>query len=149
MVAPVTIVAFDGKTLAADRAATNCGWSNTVTKIRRVPGGIVGFCGDGDGAMDLLAWFRGGRKGTGYPACQKSDNRASALFIDAEGRIWCYDKSVHPSLYEQPFYALGSGRDYALAAMHLGHDARKAVEVACALDNDCGNGIDVLELEIP
>ena len=37
-------------------------------------------------------------------------------------------------------------RDFALAAMHLGKSAREAVEVACALDVFCGNGIDTLEL---
>jgi hypothetical protein len=31
--------------------------------------------------------------------------------------------------------------------MYLGFDAVKAVEVACALDNGCGNGIDALTLQ--
>ena len=42
---------------------------------------------------------------------------------------------------------MGHGRDFTLAAMHLGHDARTAVEVACALDAFCGCGIDTLTLE--
>ncbi len=35
------------------------------------------------------------------------------------------------------FAAIGAGRDFALAALHLGHDARKAVEVACKLSVYC------------
>jgi len=35
------------------------------------------------------------------------------------------------------FMAIGAGRDFALAAMHLGHDVRKAVEVACELSVYC------------
>lgn len=142
----MTVVCWDGKTLAADKKATNCGWANTVTKIHRVPGGIVGLSGDGDAARDLLEWFRAGRVPADYPKCQQSDNRGSAFFIDESGQIWSYDKTVNACPYEQPFCAMGSGRDYALAAMYLGFDARRAVEVACALDNDCGNGIDALEL---
>jgi hypothetical protein len=143
----MTIIAWDGKTLAADKSATNCGWSNTVTKVYRVPGGLVAFSGDADAAMDLLAWFQGGRVPSDYPACQKTDDRGSAFFVDNDGALWTYDKSVNPQRYEQRFAAMGSGRDYALAAMYLGFDAVRAVEVACALDNDCGNGIDALELE--
>jgi hypothetical protein len=144
----LTIIAWDGKTLAGDRAATNCGYHNTVKKIHRVPGGLVGLCGDGDGAQDLLAWFRAGRPAGEYPKCQTTDDRGSAYFVDAEGVLWSYDKTVNAARYEQKFAAMGSGRDYALAAMYLGHDARRAVEVACALDNGCGNGIDALEIEV-
>lgn len=143
----MTVIAWDGKTLAADKAASNCGWKNTVTKIYSVPGGMVGFSGDSDAAHDLLEWFRAGRVAANYPKCQSSDSRASAVFISETGQLMVYDKSANPNLYEQPFYALGSGRDYALATMYLGFDARRAVEVACAMDSDCGNGIDTLTLE--
>lgn len=142
----MTIIAWDGKTLAADKAATNAGFANTVTKIYRIPGGLVGFAGDGDSALDLLAWFKAGMVAADYPACQKGDNRASAIFIDDERRIWGYDKSPNAQLNEQPFAAMGCGRDYALAAMYLGKTASEAVQVACALDAYCGNGIDTLEL---
>jgi len=35
------------------------------------------------------------------------------------------------------FEAIGAGDDYAKAAMHLGHSAREAVEVACELNIYC------------
>lgn len=47
---------------------------------------------------------------------------------------------------EEPRCCWGSGRDFAEAVLHLGHDARKAVEVACHFQTDCGNGIDSLDL---
>jgi ATP-dependent protease HslVU (ClpYQ) peptidase subunit len=56
------------------------------------------------------------------------------------------DDGPHSMIYEDKFIAWGAGRDYALAAMHLGKNSREAVEVACALDNTCGMGIDILEL---
>ena len=143
----MTVIAYSNGMLAADKAATHCGFLNVVTKIYRVNGGLVALAGDSDSALDLLAWFRAGRDPKTYPECQKGENTASAIFIDADGRIWTYNKTANAQLNEQPYYALGSGRDYALAAMHLGFDARKAVEVACALDINCGKGIDVLELE--
>lgn len=142
----MTVIAWDGKTLAADKASSNNGHLSTTTKIYRVPGGVVGFSGDADKATDLLQWFRNGRDATKYPDTQK-DGGADALFIDDTGKVYKFDKSAHPARCEDAFSAMGSGRDYALAAMHLGHGAMKAVEVACALDCYCGKGIDSLELE--
>lgn len=142
----MTCIAFDGHTLAADKAATNAGFSNTVTKIYQVPKGLVGFAGNGDAAVQLLQWFREGMDAKAWPECQKGDDRAHALFIDAGGRVFGYGSSPWPQRHENTLNAMGSGRDYALAAMYLGYNARRAVEVACALDNDCGCGIDTLML---
>jgi ATP-dependent protease HslVU (ClpYQ) peptidase subunit len=37
----------------------------------------------------------------------------------------------------EPFYAVGSGRKAALAAMHMGANATRAVEIACKIDAYC------------
>ena len=142
----MTIIAWDGKTLAADKAASNCGYLRTVTKIYRVPSGLVGFAGDGCRALALLQWFREGCDPAKYPAFQASDDAVVCLHIGLDGRSYAYASTPFPMPYEDKFDAIGSGRDYALAAMFLGHSAIEAVEVAIALDNSCGNGIDTLEL---
>ena len=67
----MTIIAWDGKTLAADKAASNCGYLRTVTKIYRVPSGLVGFAGDGSRAFALLQWFRDGCDPAKYPRPSK------------------------------------------------------------------------------
>lgn len=144
----MTIIAWDGKTLAADKAGTNCGYRRTCTKIFRVPGGLVGFAGDGSRAMALLEWFRGCRDPRLYPEFQRNEGTAvGCMFIADGGNCYGYYLSPYPEWNQDRFDAIGSGRDYALAAMYLGYDARRAVEVASALDNGCGNGIDVLTLE--
>ncbi len=145
----MTVIAWDGKTLAADKAGTNCGYARTVTKIYSVPGGIVGFSGDGSRAMELLAWFRAGRVVADYPKFQEdADTAVGNIFIAEDGRSLTYLHSAYPELHEDKFNAIGAGRDYALAAMYLGFSATRAVEVACALDVNCGNGIDTLTLEV-
>jgi ATP-dependent protease HslVU (ClpYQ) peptidase subunit len=143
----LTIIAWDGTTLAADKRGTNYGYPTTTTKIHRVPGGLVGFSGCGAHAAELLEWFKAGRPADKYPKTTE-DRSAGSMFITEDCSIlqYTYDNE-HPETIEDKFYARGSGRDYALAAMHLGHDARRAVEVACALDTSCGNGIDTLELQ--
>lgn len=142
----MTVVAWDGKTLAADKMAASVGYGYTVTKLHRLwHGGIVGFSGDGDEAMALLAWLNSNDQNPDkYPASMK-DGNTSALEIDPDGTVWSWGKTPYPQRVECRFYAMGHGRDFALAAMHLGKTAREAVEVACALDVFCGNGIDTME----
>lgn len=142
----MTIIAWDGKTLAADKRGTCAGMAYTVTKIHRLPDGLVAFSGGGAHASELLNWFHGARDPATYPRCE-DDGGAGAIRIAMDGRIFMYAAAnPFPESIESPFFARGSGRDYAMAAMHLGCDARRAVEVACAFDIGCGNGIDTLEL---
>jgi ATP-dependent protease HslVU (ClpYQ) peptidase subunit len=143
----VTVIAWDGRTLAADKRSTIAGMAATTTKIHRLRDGLVAFSGGGAHAAELLHWFKGERKPEDYPR-RSDDDGAGSLFIDRSQRILMYAAaSPFPEVIEQGFFARGAGRDYAMAAMYLGCDARRAVEVACIFDVGCGNGIDTLELE--
>jgi hypothetical protein len=143
----MTVIAYDGEKLVADRAGTNGGYRRTVTKIFRVPGGMVGFCGNAIHAQQMLAWFMEGRKPDNYPHPCEDDEHASAMFVDLQGRIWHFERGPLGLLVHEKFDAVGSGRDYALSAMFLGWDAEMAVSVASHFDNCCGNGCDVIALE--
>jgi ATP-dependent protease HslVU (ClpYQ) peptidase subunit len=143
----MTVLAWDGITFAADKRATNAGYPTTATKIHRVPGGLVGFAGCGAHAAELLEWFKADRPIGKFPKSTE-ERGAGSMFITNDRKILMYTyDNEHPETIEDKFYARGSGRDYALAAMYLGHDAHTAVTVACALDTSCGNGIDTLTLE--
>jgi ATP-dependent protease HslVU (ClpYQ) peptidase subunit len=141
----VTVIAYDGKILAADKLATNGGQRLTVTKIRRVPTGLIGTSGDVHVTRALAVWADKGFKKRDFPSEARGDG-SHLLFIKEDGTVLLYCGSAHPVELEDRFVAIGSGRDYAMAAMHLGHDARTAVQVACDLDAYCGAGITTLEL---
>jgi len=144
----MTVLAWDGRTLAADKQATNCGLKRAVTKVFRVGDLAVGFSGSYDQAMEMLDWVRSGRKVEAFPATQRGDNWCSTLVIDG-GRILLYERTPYPLLIEDPVFASGSGRDFAIAAMYCGLDARRAVAVACQFETDCGMGIDAIDVVPP
>jgi hypothetical protein len=146
----MTIICWDGKTLAADKRATCCGYPSTVTKISRaLSGELLAFSGDLDVGRALVEWFNGGADPKSFPDNRTGDGstRAVLMVVTLAGKIARYECLPVALFFEDRFAAMGSGRDYALAAMYLGHDARRAVEVACALDTGCGNGTDTLELQ--
>ena len=143
----MTCIAWDGKTLAADKMSCSVGYGYTVTKVHRLASGaLAAFSGDGDGAMTLLHWLNGARADDKYPPGQK-DNETSALVIERDGSVWSFGKTPHAQRIECARYAMGHGRDFALMAMRLGKTAREAVELTCELDVFCGNGVDTLEFD--
>lgn len=141
----MTILAFDGRTLAADRQSTDLGLKRTVTKIQRGPAGSL-LGGSGDSAMceALRVWYATGADPAAYPDKSKV---ANLLVITATGQIQLYDNGPVPTVFLDKCAAFGSGRDFAEAAMYLGKTAAEAVGVACHFDSSCGMGIDVLHLD--
>lgn len=144
----MTCIAWDGKTLAADKRACYGCMISTVTKIHRVRGLLCGGSGDLDLIGQMVDWLAAGREPSRFPAAQRDkDSYVPFLVIERDGTSSLYERTPSPIRYEQPQIAIGSGREFARAAMLLGQDARGAVEVACQLDHACGNGIDTLTLE--
>lgn len=146
----MTVIAWDGQTLAADKMATSCGHASTTTKIRRASNGsLLAASGDADKARELFAWYEGGADPSAFPSNRDANNDpyCSVMVITPEKKIFKIERGPYLIEFEDKVMAMGCGRDYALATMHLGFDAVKAVEVASALDISCGKGIDMLTFE--
>jgi 20S proteasome alpha/beta subunit len=143
----MTVIVWDGRTLAADKRASCNGIVRTTTKIFRVRDMLVGLAGDADYSRAMLQWVIAGMNEDRFPEHQKtSADYVSVLVITKSREILKFERTPYPIVFEDKVFAMGSGRDFALAALHLGCDARRAVEVACALDVSCGNGIDTQDL---
>lgn len=146
----MTVIAWDGKTLAADKRATSHGHPATTTKIRRLAdGSLIAMSGDADAGRELVHWYELGADPETFPGNRTSDDRCRCVLmvITPDRKVHMLQRTAYLVSFEDPIAAMGSGRDAALAVMHMGGDARKAVEIACLVDVDCGNGMDALELE--
>jgi ATP-dependent protease HslVU (ClpYQ) peptidase subunit len=144
----MSVIAWDGKTLAADKRATFGGnLILTTTKIRRIGNMLVGYAGGADFGEQMVQWVADGADPADFPTGQRDkDDWAGVLVLRPGQPVARYERTPYPILFEDRCVAVGSGRDFAMAAMYLGCDAKRAVEVACALDVNCGNGVDVLTM---
>lgn len=141
----MTVICWDGHTLAADkRTVDGAGLVRTVTKIQRINGHLVAFSGSWDVATEMRAWWAGGAKPEDFPKSARESS--TVLIVINRAGVVSYNTGPYPLTLEDPKCAFGSGRDFALAAMHIGLDAVEAVHVACHFQSDCGNGIDTLKL---
>lgn len=142
----MTCIAWDGKTLAADKRACWDGLINTTTKIHRIDGLLIGGSGESSFIGAMIEWIRAGRDHEKFPKSQSDkDDWQPILVVERDGTTAIYERTPYPVRFEQSHIAIGSGREFARAALHLGKTAREAVECAIALDSRCGNGVDVLE----
>lgn len=145
----MTIIVWDGVTLAADKQATQSDLARKVKKIRRIRGNLVGASGQWDLAQEMFDWFAQGAKREAWPATQRTDDKwVGLLVITPNRKILKYESSPIPiDFTANKRYAFGSGRDFAYGAMEMGADARAAVLAASKFDINCGMGVDTLTLE--
>lgn len=147
----MTTVAWDGKTMAADTLATD-NWGLKEHVNDKVWAGSDFLCGGAGEYHQLRKWRRMAEKMTlrdllmfGYPDYDKETNDQAILVAGAEG-CWRHTGGIFIKC-SRPFHAIGSGRDYALGAMHFGASSRSAVVIAAEFDN--GTGGEVLIWELP
>lgn len=148
----MTIVVWDGKTLAADKMGTIAGAPYTVTKLVRLKDMLIGISGHLGHGLAMCAWLDSGGNPADFPDAKgpSNDNNSNSgylLVVHRNGRLERYEGTPHPIIISDSYHVLGSARDFALAALHLGKDAVGAVEVACLLSTECGRGIDTLLFE--
>lgn len=144
----MTVIVWDGTTLAADKMLDCYHARMTTTKIRRFKDRsgeyLLGASGDAGAMGALMDWFVRGANPDKWPACQSTEHSGMLLVVSSAGWVKMYTTTPYGYDIQDPKTAQGSGRDYALAAMAMGADATKAVEIASQLDPSCGMGIDTL-----
>lgn len=144
----MTTIAFDGKTLAADRQMG--GWINVCKIFKLKDGRIAAGAGNNfDAVRCIVAWMNAGSKPADRPDIP-SDDAPHILVVSKCAKLtwimWPYHEGMPIT---ESFFAIGSGSEYAMGAMAVGASARKAVEVACRLDAHSGKGIDVVRIVKP
>lgn len=143
----MTVIAWDGKTLAADRLSCSGATKGTVTKIFRCGGELLALAGSLSVGMEMLAWYRDGADVVKYPESNRNpDTGCSLILIRADGTAWKFESTPYP-FRVLGLGAWGSGDESAKVAMHCGKTAAEAVEITSLYNTGCGNGVDTLTLE--
>lgn len=143
----MTVICWDGKTLAGDKMSADNWTARRVRKIMRVRSGeaLAGAAGDADRCRALMAWFDQGGEFPDH--LRRGDNTdATLLVIWRDGRCELYQREPFPIVLDgKELQAIGSGAEAALAAMHCGKTAAEAVAVASLFCRGVGLGVDTLE----
>lgn len=134
----MTVIAWDGKTLAADKMATFGGTPVPTTKIFQIGAELIGCSGLVSECLQFVEWYRKGEPADSKPVFEEG---FSALVVQ-NGKLYKYERQLVPLHLPVPVWGAGSGADYAIGAMAAGKTAVEAVEIACRFDVNCGLGVD-------
>ena len=143
----MSIVAWDGKIMAADKICTSADMRVTTTKIVKLDDGtVLAWVGEQGGGFALTEWYKNGKKRCDWPSVQGTENWTRLIVADETG-VSFYEREPFPQKVEEHFMAWGSGRDFAMGAMAMGASAKEAVEIASRFSISCGNGVDCFEVQ--
>lgn len=140
----MTVIAWDGRYLAADMQAT-CNTQRMLAKKLITPdqGVCLGITGSYDTFGSLIDWYA--YKDKPYPCADSDASTWGRLVVVKDRRLSWYETSRFPSENMDRFNAFGNGRDFALGAMAHGASAEQAVRITCAICNSCGLGVSVYD----
>jgi hypothetical protein len=141
----MSVIAWDRKTLAADRMQCDGPIRSRSTKLHRHEGVVIGTCGSGTHATMLLNWYMGGMVPSDFPEPNENTGKAILVVMSEYGFASEFRGCPTADVLEDEFYAWGEGAAFAIGAMAMGADARRAVEVANELCVSCGFGVDAFD----
>lgn len=147
----MTTIAFDGSTIAADTMNQDGhGLKDYASKLMIGKNLVIGGAGERHKIRNWWLKVKGMGVGEildyGYPDFHPDDNNQAIMLVDA-ATLKCYKLGASEFvLCSRGFHAVGSGRDYALAALHMGRSAQQAVNVATEFDAGTGGEIEVVKL---
>lgn len=141
----MTIIVWDGTTLAADRMANRHGHASAVDKLFRLNNGeLLAISGDLPHGLELKRWYELGADPATFP--RKDKDNAFIYVVRKDGFVYSYETSPEAIKFYDRQFAAGCGRDYAYGAMAMGADAIQAASIACSHEVNCGMGIMSLDL---
>lgn len=129
----MTTIAWDGRTLAGDTQHSM--FRGNGDKVFRLnDGSLFGSCGQTQDGVAVMEWLAGGGEKP------KVEDGFHAILVK-DGKLYSLENKLVHLEQRRPFFAIGSGRDYAMAAMFLGKTAADAVRVAREFDVDTGSEV--------
>lgn len=146
----ITTVAVSKTQIACDRQATHSsGFKFKVkTKLFEIENPyiyptkfIVGYAGDLDAVPDFLSFLMDVTGVTKVPRVKTVEFVA----LTEDKKIYTFVNPTKWILVDEPYYAIGSGMQYALGALGTGHTPEEAVKAASKMDPHSGLGVKVME----
>lgn len=129
----MTTIAYRNGILAGDSQATDDQlWQATKIHSVKTSAGtlLVGVAGDVHSGLVFIEWLKNDQSRKPDIANESFE----AIVIAETGRVTVWNPSLVGWRPDGRFFAIGSGAQSAMGAMHAGKSAVEAVKIACKVD---------------
>lgn len=114
-----------------------------MTKLFRIHGSLYGFCGNYDNILKFIAQLTKKKNLIESMEINGDIIDFDYLMLNKKGLWLATGYSQYAPIHED-YMAIGSGKDFAITAMHCGKSARQAVSMGIRMDiNSAGSIIQV------
>jgi len=142
----MTVVVWDGETLATDRSASDGDAQWETVKAWYGHRCIMSGAGPLHTILAMREWYMAGADPEKLPPQQLTEQFCHFLVVDGLG-LHRYEQGPVPIEHGFTPCAFGVGRDFALGALAMGASAFAAVGVANKHSVHCGLGVALYQLE--
>ena len=148
----MTIIVWDGETLATDAAATDgkALWKSQKAwycddPVNNVPV-IISGAGPLQTILEMRDWFQSSALPNEFPQVQLSPQFCHFVVIYAVSGLSRWEQGLFPIHHGRDQCAFGEGKEFAYGALAMGADAKRAVEIAIDYSPHCGMGVRLYRL---
>ena len=141
----MTVIATDGKTIAADGLMT-FGYergANQSEKLSTSHGVVFATAGVAI-HRTIVNWYAAGADPNNLPRIDGAE-KWYLLVIDSEGMRFFSSLIPYPTRTKSPF-TMGQGGEYAMGALQHGATPEEAVAIAIKMCTGCGGEIQVIDI---
>lgn len=141
----MTAIAYRDGVMAADtQCMLNSHVKQSIPKIIKRQGYLLGGAGDVPSLDDLMRWYFAAPGKPTRPKFEGFD--FTLLVITPRGRIENWDHRGRFEPIRHKFWAVGSGAECCMAAMDVGASATRAVRAAIKFADHCGGRVTTCKL---
>jgi len=145
----MTTIAYRDGLMAADSGGLFDGLKSKTRKIYRAGDALIGGSGNFVDILMFREWWEAGQNRSALPEFRQygeKDGPSFAVLVAEHHRLTWWSEHFQPEELVCDFWAVGSGAMAAMAAMYMGADAFKAVEVAVEVDYHTNGDVQVERL---
>ena len=141
----MTVIVWDGTTLATDVAATDGAAQWETEKAWHWKEEILSGAGPLQTILQMRQWYVEGALHNKFPDAQLGNQGCHFIAVNIHGlRRW--EQGLIPIEHGRTACAFGEGRDFAYGALAMGASAEQAVEAANKHSPHCGMGVKLYTL---
>lgn len=130
----MTVIIATRKAMYSDSICTTEETNYPTVKIFRVKGSLIGTAGTNKHIERFMRWYRGSHK---KPFTPEDGDDSAIIVLDKQGRIWDWSGTSMPDEVLRDYHGAGVGWPAAHAALIMGADPPRAIEVACKVSHLC------------
>ena len=140
----MTVIVWDGRTLAVDSAALQGNVVHRADKVVLINGNRELLTGHGDAALvlQLVDWYKAGADVATFPFTSGFSHNPAELIVLRRDGLYRYE-GPHPIYHGQNACAFGDGADFAYGALYVTMFSAKAVAAACEYSPSCAGPVHV------